>query len=255
MYPLSAQRALEAWERGQRSDSIERSLVLLSSALPNVRRDRLGKLPLGQRDALLMRLRERTFGSQVRGFAQCPKCNTRLEFPLDLRAYDSAAALARRLAPETLSAEGFEVRFRLPDSGDLAAMSRCRDVEGARHLLLERCVLEASHGGEPVPVGELPEVVVERVGERMEALDPLAYLPLSIDCARCGHDWMILLDPGSLLWREIASTAERLLQEVHALARAYGWSESEILAMSDARRRFYLAQLAPPEGGGLEGAP
>ena len=34
--------------------------------------------------------------------------------------------------------------------------------------------------------------------------------------------------------------AKRLLGEVHQLARAYGWPEATILAMSSRRRHFYL---------------
>jgi hypothetical protein len=30
---------------------------------------------------------------------------------------------------------------------------------------------------------------------------------------------------------------------VHTLASAYGWSESEILALSDARRRLYMEMV------------
>jgi hypothetical protein len=42
------------------------------------------------------------------------------------------------------------------------------------------------------------------------------------------------------LWTEISVAAQRLLIDVHALARAYGWDQDDILGMSSARRRFYL---------------
>jgi hypothetical protein len=32
--------------------------------------------------------------------------------------------------------------------------------------------------------------------------------------------------------------------DVHALASAYGWSEREILALSDTRRRLYLEMVS-----------
>ena len=89
--------------------------------------------------------------------------------------------------------------------------------------------------------------MLERLGAAMEELDPLAFLPLSIECARCKHQWLVLLDIGTLLWQEISVSAERLLQDVHTLALAYGWSETEILSMSDARRKnFYLQQIPKP---------
>lgn len=248
MRPLSAQRALEAWEEGQRSDPLERPLALLAAALPEHDSERLSRLPLGRRDALLMRLRERTFGRRIQGFARCPKCDARLEFPLDLGTYDTEAALATLPTEEEITAEGYSVRYRLPDSADLVAMARSPDVESARQLLTARCVLAAEKDGRPVPAAELPEEVLAALGAGMEALDPLAYLSLAIECARCGHEWLVLFDIGTILWQEIERSAEGLLDDVQALALAYGWSEAEILSMSDARRRFYLSKLPSTAG-------
>ena len=39
---------------------------------------------------------------------------------------------------------------------------------------------------------------------------------------------------------ELEAQAKRLLRSVHVLASAYGWSESEILALSEARRDAYV---------------
>jgi len=43
------------------------------------------------------------------------------------------------------------------------------------------------------------------------------------------------------LWNEIDAWAYRTLQEVHTLAKAYGWSEEEILRLSAWRRHFYIS--------------
>jgi hypothetical protein len=246
MRPLTARRALDAWEQGQRSDSSDRALGLLAASLPEVDRERLAHLPLGRRDALLIRLRERTFGNVVKSFTQCPKCSTRLEFPIDLRGYDVAGSLKQKASTGSVSADGFEIRFRLPDSDDLAEISFYPDVEVARRFLVSRCVLSVEKDGRPVSPLEIPEPVLERLGAAMEELDPLSFLPLSIECVRCKHQWLVLLDIATLLWQEISVSAERLLQDVHKLALAYGWSETEILGMSDARRKFYLTQIPKP---------
>jgi hypothetical protein len=37
--------------------------------------------------------------------------------------------------------------------------------------------------------------------------------------------------------------ARRLLIEVHSLASAYGWSETDILSMSEPRRALYLEMV------------
>jgi hypothetical protein len=252
MHPLTARRALDAWERGQRSDPQGRALALLSAVLPEVSREQLARLPVGQRDALLMRLRERTFGQQIKGFAQCPKCGVRLEFVLDLLAYDATRSLGQKIAPQVLAVDGYEIQFRVPDSVDLAYIAQFPDVETARLVLLGRCVLAARKNGRPVAPHELPEPVIESLGQRMEDLDPLSYVSLSIECARCNHQWLSLMDIGTLLWQEVARSAERLLVDVHTLALSYGWSEAEILAMSEARRKFYLEQIPQPVAPGKE---
>ena len=39
-------------------------------------------------------------------------------------------------------------------------------------------------------------------------------------------------------------TAARLLAEIHTLARAYGWSERDLLGMSAVRRAAYLGMVS-----------
>ena len=53
----------------------------------------------------------------------------------------------------------------------------------------------------------------------------------------------MLFDILSFFWGEIQICARRLLREVHALASAYGWTESEILSLSTTRRHAYLEMV------------
>jgi hypothetical protein len=68
-------------------------------------------------------------------------------------------------------------------------------------------------------------------------------LALEVRCEACGQDSSAQLDIGALLWDEIGAHAHALLEEVHALACAYGWSEAETLALSPVRRATYLAMV------------
>lgn len=245
MRGLSARQALEAWERGEQLRPVDRPIALLAATFPDLAARQLRSLPLGGRDALLFRLREETFGRSVKGFALCPECGARLEFEVDIRGFPVDQLLESTPGPQAFAHEGIQVAFRLPDSTDFAAMSRCRGPEQARRLLIERCVLAAEDDGGPVLASALPEAVVAELATRMEDLDPMADLPLAIECARCSFSWTVVFDIASVMWREIANLAERLLDEVQQLARGYGWSEREILDMSAARRRFYLQRLSP----------
>jgi hypothetical protein len=51
------------------------------------------------------------------------------------------------------------------------------------------------------------------------------------------------LNVASLLWDDIEAHAHKLVGEVDALARAYGWTEPEILVLSPQRRATYLAMV------------
>jgi hypothetical protein len=74
----------------------------------------------------------------------------------------------------------------------------------------------------------------------LSAADPLADVRLAVTCGECGHQWDTTFDIASLLWTEICAAVERLLSDVHMLARAYGWSEAEVLAVGPRRRQYYL---------------
>ena len=68
----------------------------------------------------------------------------------------------------------------------------------------------------------------------------------AVVCPECGAVFDATLDPAAVLWERICADAPRLLGEVAALARAFGWSESQILALSDARRDAYLDLVGAP---------
>ena len=140
--------------------------------------------------------------------------------------------------------EGFEVKFRLPNSLDLAAIASLEEVEAARVSLIRRCVLQARRRDNDVPAEELPESVISMMAGVMVEQDPLSEVQLNLRCPQCQQDWQVTLDINSFFWTEINSHARRLLFEVHSLARVYGWREVDILAMSARRRRLYLEMVS-----------
>ncbi len=239
MAALSGRDVLAMWEEGQGLPPAVRALVLASVGSPKRTWEELAGLAVGQRDGLLLELREALFGSSMTVYEECPRCRQRLEFTLDAR-------LLRAAGPEplprenTLLVQGVHLRYRLPSSADLADVSGLPSVAAARAELLRRCVLEARNGQGPVSAGNLPAEVVAALEDQMEANDPLAELRFDLSCPQCGHTWWALLDIGDYLWAEVAAQARRLLYEVHLLARRYGWREADILGMSGRRRQYYL---------------
>jgi hypothetical protein len=137
--------------------------------------------------------------------------------------------------------DGWDVEFRLPGVGDLAAAARSGDPRAA---LLARCLVSAVRDGAAVSGADLPAAVQHRIAEAVEAADPGADLTLNVACPECGQPTRAELDIASYLWTELDSWARDVLLDVHLLATAYGWSEPEILALSPTRRRYYLELCA-----------
>jgi hypothetical protein len=78
----------------------------------------------------------------------------------------------------------------------------------------------------------------------MAEADPGAWIELALGCPGCGEEWSAPFDIVSFLWAEVEARARELLEEVHALASAYGWGEGEVLALSPERREAYLELVA-----------
>lgn len=238
MAQWSAAEILTVWERGAEQDWPRRGLTLLAAWPPAAEVADCATLSVGQRDAWLFQLRGRLFGDRMACTAECPACAAPLQFDLDASSFGQPSPGAD--APfEVALDERFRIRLRPLNSADLLAASQVGAVAAMRRNLLERAVDEVLIDGAPASVAELPEEIIVVLGEQLAQRDG-AELLLDLRCAACGHGWSQLFDILSFLWSELARHAKRLLQEVHTLAWAYGWSEGDILAMSAARRRVYL---------------
>lgn len=232
MQNLSAEKLLAVWETGRAQHALDRALTLLVAATPGTSRDVLADLTIGERDARLLQLRALVVGSPGAGFAECPRCAERIEFPLETGSFVQPMEVGT--AEREIEVNGAILRFRLPTSRDLAAVVSADDSATALSVLLERCVDRA----------DLPNDALAALSRAMLAADPQAEILLALSCPACGHAWEALFDIADFFWSEISARAERLLREIDTLARAYGWTEREILNLSAQRRQTYLELVA-----------
>jgi hypothetical protein len=253
--PIDATTLLHVWERGQGWPPAWQALCVLAAAEPGESFEALAALPVGHRDRRLMELRGRLFGSRLESVVTCPRCGDRLELAFDLADVqvpesEEAPAWQAEAGDEggpgewALEDEGWALRFRLPNSADLLAALR----GGGRETLLARCVLEARaiddpRAASPLPPEQLPGPAQAALAERLAELDPQADVRFPLDCPTCGHGWTALFDIASFLWEELTTWALRTLEEVDILARAYGWREADILALSSWRRNYYIRMV------------
>lgn len=197
-------------------------------------------MSVGDRDALLLELHAATFGPQIEGIARCPSCAEAIEFAVRV------ADLARRneetaSSPHTsIELDGYLLDCRLPDTEDLLDASAAGSPEQARALIVRRCV-DVRARPEASPRDGLPEHVLAGVADRLAQMQPWADIEIGLKCPTCAAGWNASLDVGSFVWQEVAVEARRIVYEVDRLARSYGWREADILTMTPARRRTYLA--------------
>jgi hypothetical protein len=243
MHGLSAAQILLIWERGQGLSFGQKAMLLLMTAAGDERPEHLTQLSIGERDSRLLALRTLTFGPRLEGLAKCPACGESVEVSVNA---PELCADTHGDEPEDrfFSMEGYELRFRLPNGVDLASLAPETEIADARSHLLRRCLREATYREKPISFEDLPDQTVVALTEQISQADPQADIQLALNCPHCSHEWRTPFDIVSFFWTELSSRALRVLHEVHALASAYGWSESEVLALSPWRRQAYL-ELVP----------
>jgi hypothetical protein len=246
MRPLNANELLTAWEHGLNQPTLQRALILITAACPELDLDAVARLSIGARDTRLLQLREWMFGPQLLNTAQCPQCAERVEWEGNTKDLCLQTVSDTHSAEEfSLEVDGYRLRFRLPTSLDIAAVMAAAqgDSNIGATALVKRCVVSADRTGKACELADLPEFVLDALSMQIEKLDPQAEIRTTLSCPECSHQWEVLFDIASFLWTEINNWAERTLRSVHRLASAYGWTEQEILNLSPVRRQLYLGMV------------
>jgi len=228
MRALGEAECLSLWERGARLRPLNRALLAIEAAFPEPDSPP-ADWPLGKRNRALAELHCACFGPELQGWTACRFCAEKLEF--SLRA-DAIAETEILPAPVTWRGKS----YRLPTSRDLAEIAAEPDPNQAASRLAARCLLDDT-------AGTWTETELDSLGASMSAADPLAEILLHFDCPECGAPFDESLDLAAFFWAELATPARRLLSDVHTLASAYGWTETEILALPPIRRAAYIAMV------------
>jgi uncharacterized protein (UPF0212 family) len=218
---------LTIWEAASGLNPLARAQALARWARP----DRASPVAVGVAYADIFALRRALFGSQLVALATCPSCGARLETAMAVEDF-LAAPGDETQAVHCLDNGPEAIRFRLPTLDDLAKISADCSPDEAAEALLEACVVTADR--------RAATAARDRALARMAELDPLADASIALRCEDCGAEFDCAFDISQFLWREIEAASARLFGEVHVLARRYGWSEAEILAMTAQRRQVYL---------------
>lgn len=242
MVEISAQRVLNIWEQGALLNAEAKTQALLSLVVPELSAEALTDLALGERNKNLLELRQQLFGSKLQAYIECGQCGESLDLEFSIEDF-GFSSMDHIHETHSISIQNMCANIRLPNGHDLTALTHVRNVADGRQLLFSRCVLKLLRDDVPMPLDELNDAEMNQLEEAIAELDPRMEILFDLSCPQCSHSWQSPLDIGSFLWREFDVYALQLLENIHLLASTYGWSEADILAMSNVRRNHYVERL------------
>lgn len=217
-------------------------------------------LLVADRDFLLLKLREATFGSRVQGTLPCPwpDCGDKvdIDFSIDdipvTTSEDKGPVFAMSLSSEAASFENgtpiHEITFRLPTGADQELVSpRLAENESvALTELLARCIQSIGTVAitSPAQLERLSSRARMEVEAEMLRVAPRIELNMDVVCPECTRAFTAPFDLQDFFFGEMRTSRDLLLREVHYLAYHYHWSEKEIMEMPKDARRNYIEILA-----------
>jgi hypothetical protein len=216
-------------------------------------------LTVGDRQFLLLKLREVTFGPDVVAVASCPwpACGKKMD--VGFRIPDVPIRPGRgdgpvyelELSQAAALVDGGQlhrrVRFRLPTGADQEAVAVLLDSNpaGALRGLLERCVVAIGPAEPPRP--EWLDALCPRARAEIEqAMAAAAHGPeltMEARCPECARTFTLPFEVADFFFGEVHASTDLLYREVHYLAYHYHWSEAEILDLPWDKRRRYIEVL------------
>jgi len=194
------------------------------------------RLAVPDRDRLLAAVYSGTYGDRIGSTLHCGDC----ERPFDMDF--SLAELVNHLGTESGTDAGDRVRLpdgrscRLPTGEDEIAVADLAPEQAAL-ALADRLL---TGGTLSAPSDEDGLAALQRhLAERAPVLD----LDLEAACPECGAGQPVRFDIQSYLLTSLLQEQERLVYEVHRLARAYGWHLDEILGLPRRLRRRHVGLI------------
>jgi hypothetical protein len=219
------------------------------------------QLLTADRQYLLLKLRELTFGDRVQAAIFCPwqDCGKKvgLDFSLNNIPIHESVEKGPLYKIELSAAAAFigddgqsyrEITFRLPNGGDQEAISPLLSENEASALtkLLVRCIQNIgplNNPGEEI-ISRLSPLARLEIERQMEKVAPKVELTMEASCPECSREFAVPFDLQNFFFGEFRTSLDLLYREIHYLAYHYHWSEQEIMEMPKEKRRRYIDVLA-----------
>jgi hypothetical protein len=180
------------------------------------------------RDRVLAAVYRREIGSRVTSSPICPACRQVFDLDFDLGALLTTLDDERQALPRDCDGV-FQLddgtRFRLPSGADELLAASAAEPAAA---LLAHCRLNGPADA-------------DALAEAMQRVAPLVEAELDAVCPGCRHPHAVRFDIQSFLLLSLIAERRHRTGDVHRLARAFGWSLTEILLLSRSQRQIHVA--------------
>lgn len=221
-----------AWHPAGRAPAHRRLAALLAAIEDDASHDDT----LGQRNRRLFRLHRAVVGTPLEARVTCTRCGVDNEFAVPVDAILATPEPAPD-ARARVESGGTVLTFRLPRMSDIEAATGAETTDAVRRAVLEQCRIDGD-------LESLSESGADRLGQEFEAQDPAANIVVNIACYGCRQPLAASVDVAGFVARDLDRTLDRLYEEIHVIASAYGWDEGAILALPTERRRRYVSMIA-----------
>ncbi len=228
--------------------------------ITDVSEDLVRRLLVADRQYLLLKLHQITFGDRIEAniFCAWPDCAKKIDIDFlvgDIpikNSEDKGPIYSMELSKDagyidTHGKTQRELKFRLPDGEDQEIISPIvyENEAKALSLLLGRCVLNIGslNNSEEFATNLSSKARIE-IEKKMQAVAPQVDLTMEVKCPECGRGFALPFDIQDFFFGELKTSQDLLYKEVHYLAYHYHWSEKEILSMTRDKRRKYIEVLA-----------
>jgi hypothetical protein len=209
---------------------------------------------VAERDRIYAALCRALFGDRVEARAVCDGCGEAYELGFELSSLERARPVATSDAGD-VAIEGTSTRVRPPTVGELEAWGDAVFEQFRAHCVVREGAPErAESAADPADpadatdeVDEVDEVDDETLDSALEAAAPLLDMHLEAPCPACGRARRERFEIGAWLMSGLLRERRVTLQELHVLARAYGWSLESLLALTRSQRHAFVRLVTRAE--------
>lgn len=239
--------------------------ILLSNCIKqigdtsDIRTEYIRKMPVGDRNFLVLKLREITFGNKIDAVIQCPDadCNKKMDISfllsnLPVKYLNDGIQYHNYTVKNKNHLKQFPVEitfeYRLPNGEDqeLLAKDVLKNEKEAVEKLLARCVFKINGKQKDIKstIESLPKTILSELENEIKRVSPGIETRIEAICPECFKKFEFEFNIAEWFINEMTYNTDIFFRQTHLIAFYYKWTEREILLLERSRRIKYAEMIS-----------